>query len=219
MRRVLFIGNSFTFYNDLPGMLQRICGGFQCDSVTRGGAFLHDFVNPNDELHAALLEKKAVGWDYVVLQEQSFNAVGDQDDYLDASEALAGMIDAKPVIYQTWAYEDGSEKLRGKGLSYAEMFTRMETSCDYAARVTHGLLAPVGTAFSIAHDEGLDGALYDDDNYHPTKNGTYLAACVLYRTITGFSPLGLDVPDGVAPQLAQELREIATEVKISNEYR
>ena len=37
--RVRFVGNSFTYYNDLPGVLSRATG-LACDACTRGGASL-----------------------------------------------------------------------------------------------------------------------------------------------------------------------------------
>ena len=76
MKSILFIGNSFTFFNDMPAMVQNICN-FRHDQIhtaklTYGGYYLDQYLQPrtdaNDRL-CSLLE--GAGWDYVVLQDQS----------------------------------------------------------------------------------------------------------------------------------------------------
>ena len=69
--RILMLGNSFTFFNDMPDMLAELTGA-EVVAHTRGGARLSEQLNPNTRMgaatQAALREEK---WDYVVLQEMS----------------------------------------------------------------------------------------------------------------------------------------------------
>jgi hypothetical protein len=69
--RVLFIGNSYTYANDLPGMFTKLAksGGHrvETDLLANGGWTLTDHVNTSDTLR----DLQASQWDYVVLQEQS----------------------------------------------------------------------------------------------------------------------------------------------------
>ena len=96
---ILMLGNSFTYCNDMPGMLAEELNA-SVTEVVRGGAYLHGFLDQEDELSqlgmAALVGEihecdgrnmcRTFGgrpcglWDYVVIQEQSFNAVGNPDD-------------------------------------------------------------------------------------------------------------------------------------------
>ena len=98
---ILMLGNSFTYCNDMPGMLAEELNA-SVTEVVRGGAYLHGFLDQEDELSqlgmAALVGEihecdgrnmcRTFGgrpcglWDYVVIQEQSFNAVGNPDDYV-----------------------------------------------------------------------------------------------------------------------------------------
>ena len=71
---VLFIGNSYTFVNDLPGMLVKVASSdpanttqIEVQSLTRGGASFKDWVADGSGLKMI----KSRHWDYVVLQNQS----------------------------------------------------------------------------------------------------------------------------------------------------
>ena len=119
--RVLFIGNSFTYVNDLPDMVKHLLA-CETTAVVRGGAYLRDFCNPADELHGKLEGALLQGpWDYAVIQEQSFNAVGNREDFFKHAGILCARVrkaGAKPVLYSTWAYKEDSEKLKNTGYSY-----------------------------------------------------------------------------------------------------
>ena len=135
--RILFIGNSFTYVNDLPDMVKHLLP-CETEGVVRGGAYLRDFCNPEDELYAklehALTREK---WDYAVIQEQSFNAVGNRADFLKHMGILCARVrlaGAEPVLYSTWAYKEGSEKLDHTGYSYQEMDHLLAEAYQEAAR-------------------------------------------------------------------------------------
>lgn len=211
--RVLFIGNSFTYVNDLPDMLKHL---LSCETagVVRGGAYLRDFCNPEDELYAKLehaLTREI--WNYAVIQEQSFNAVGNREDFLRHMGILCARVrraGAEPVLYSTWAYKEGSEKLSKTGCTYQEMDHLLAEAYQEAARENDALLAPVGAYFTkMRHQYDL----YWPDAHHPTPKGTFLAACVIGRVISPGRKLSAWVPGGVREIVADAMRGVTRNEK------
>ncbi|GEM_PF-1719682 len=181
--RVLMLGNSFTFYHDMPRILKSL-SGFEVESITKGGAYLAEQLDPESEIGArtkkALTEEK---WDYVVLQEQSKAPAFSRDAFKESVKGLTEMIranGAKPVLYATWSYRDGSEKLASTGISYDEMLERLTAGYHEAAEECGTLIADVGQEFKKIN-EIID--LYMDDDYHPSEAGSVLAAETIARVI------------------------------------
>ena len=182
--KVLMLGNSFTYYNDMPKMVSILLNA-EVDSVTRGGAYLHQMLNPEDELCAQVIEAiNRQKWDYIVLQEQS-NAPALRPKLFHASvKKLCEIIrenGATPVLYASWAYREGSEKLASTGMSYAEMDKAMYDSYHKAAEENGALVADVGRAFTALR-EWIDPYEKTDD-YHPSEAGSVLAAHVIAETL------------------------------------
>ncbi len=218
MLNILFIGNSFTFVNDLPKMLEIVAADAGVEIVTtsvlKGGAYLHQFADPEHELGQRLTETYSTqNWDYIVLQDQSFNPAGNPGDFLASAAKLCETMNggAKFLFYSTWAYRDNTEKLSKTGMTYKEMLNALTASYQKAADAHHGIRVPVGNAFALstAANPGID--LYTPDDYHPSPCGTYLAACLFYKAVTGDSPAALMTPDGVTAEQGAKLREIAVE--------
>ncbi len=178
--RILFIGNSFTFFNDLPA---RVSADLGCEvgRSLRGGAYLHDHLNEADELFALTREALKTPWDYVVLQEQSRNAFTNPDDYQQSVSALCALIrenGATPVIYETWAYRRGSDMLAATGLDYDAMQEALTRAARDAAEKNGALLAQVGQAFHASAEN-----LLLPDDFHPNEQGTALACQVICNVI------------------------------------
>ncbi len=182
--RILFLGNSFTFYHDLPQQVAELLQA-EVKSNLRGGAYLFQHLDPSDELcavtHKLLTEEK---WDYVVLQDQSQGPITHGEEFSRAVKVLAEMIrtaGGMPVLYETWAYEEGSGKLASTGMTFAEMQQKLSAGYQAAAEAQQTLLAPVGQAFAQAR---ATQQLYDEnDHYHPSEAGTRLAAETIAQTI------------------------------------
>ncbi|MBQ8368961.1 MAG: hypothetical protein IJY35_03160 [Clostridia bacterium] len=185
--KVLFIGNSFTFFNDLPAMLETLSGGaISYGKVLRGGAYLKWFADEAHELGVQVREKAQEKWDAVILQDQSFNPAKNRDDCVAQTKVLASLFPETPVyMYQTWAYRDGSEKLAKTGLSYDEMKEKLYDAYNAAAEAVGGKRIPVGFGFAEVKKTAPEIDLYCDDDYHPSPAGTYLAACLFYMALTG----------------------------------
>ena len=177
--RILMLGNSFTYFNDLPEILAALTG-WEVISHTRGGAYLSEHLDPSCELGLKTLPAlRDQRFDYVILQGQSQEPFRIRAQFLEAARGLCPLIraaGATPVFYATWAYREGSEKLAETGLRYDEMLKKLTEGYEAAAKENDALLAPVGKAFADTRRK-LD--LYVEDDYHPSQTGSLLAATIL----------------------------------------
>lgn len=181
--RILMLGNSFTFFCDMPAMLADI---LHADVVhhTRGGAHLAEQLNPETEMggrtQAALQNEK---WDYVVLQEYSTGPITSPERFYDSVRKLCVQIrenGAVPVLYATWAFKRGGKKLIESGMDYEEMYHGLYDAYHRAADENDIPVADVGKAF-YAHAD--DTELYASDDYHPSPEGSRLAAETIAEVI------------------------------------
>ena len=187
--RVLFIGNSYTFVNDLPGAVKALsdaAGGqppLVVDSVTVGGAQLKDHWDAG----IAAQRIAASEWDFVVLQEQSqtpLPAFGRDDFYLPYAKKFAQVIrdrGAIPVLYLTWARPD------------TPGFTQRDWTASVTdlARDLKAEVAAAGIAKTMVEARVPGFNFYADPGGHPNPGGTYIVACSFYATIFDRSPEGL----------------------------
>jgi len=211
--RVLFIGNSYTYVNDLPGTFAEVARSAGRDVEVAmsapGGATLADHV-ASDVTRSALA---AQPWDVVVLQEQSlFPAVASSrsGSFEPAVRSLVRAVTAmraRPLLLATWAYRDGAP---GVGLrDRAAMQARIDAAYLGIARQLGIGVVPAGAAWAAvrAADPGID--LWQADGSHPAAAGTYLAACVVYAAVFGASPVGLGGGGDLSAETRVALQEAA----------
>ena len=174
--RILMLGNSFTFTNNMPQMLADLTGS-EVAHHTRGGARLSEQLNSNTKLgeqtQAALQKEK---WDYVVLQEMSHGPITSPKSFFSSVEQLCRQIRANgavPILFATWAYQRGGAKLIAKGWDYDEMARKLSEAYHKAARDSNALIADVGNRFyKLSHTQNL----YAADGVHPNEAGSHIAA-------------------------------------------
>jgi len=185
--KVLFLGNSFTYYNDLPAMLEKLSGGeITCGKVYISSAYLNWFTDESRELCAQVREKSTEKWDALILQEQSLHPLLDPEDFRKQAVTLSELFPGTPVfMYQTWAYRDGSGKLADTGLTYDEMKEKLRDAYEAVTQAVGGIRVPVGYGFAEARRIAPHVDLYKEDDYHPSPAGTYIAACLFYMALTG----------------------------------
>ena len=203
---ILFVGNSFTFYNNAvythlrkllvaedPSSRERIF----LKSMTISGALLSDHQNG---LKQILLSRD---WDVVVLQGQSRElldentATGFKSTARIYSEAIRSR-GAEPVLFMTWAYADKPKMT----VQLANEFRRLGRKLDVP-------VIPVGLAFEQALEDIPGVVLHDPDQRHPSLEGTYLAAAVFYAALYGKSPVLLNYSAGLDENIARQLRQTA----------
>jgi hypothetical protein len=222
---VLFIGNSYTYVNNLPDLFRQLAasGGksVHTDSYAPGG---YSFEN---HLHDSLcLAKINLGiWNYVVLQEQSQIPVIDYLRYhsmYPSGRSLDSIIkshNASTIFYMTWGRRYGGQQCIDTSCSpvFTDFF-HMQDSLKSAycglAQILNSSVAPVGEAFRRAKQLNCDIDLWENDNSHPSLNGSYLAACIFYAKIFGQSPVGLDYTAGLSAEDALFLQTAAAQTPL-----
>ena len=174
--RILMLGNSYIFTNDMPRMLAEITGA-EVVQNTRGGARLREQLNPETKLGAKALELlQNEKWDYVVLQEMSNGPITAKESFMQSVKELCGKVrenGAVPVLYATWAYQKGGKQLQKFGMDYDEMYRKMHEAYAEAAKENYTLLADVGSKF---YEKTETENLFNEDGSHPNEAGSHLAA-------------------------------------------
>jgi hypothetical protein len=206
--RILFIGNSFTNRNDLPGMLARLAAAAQppnrveTDRVIANGRALKTHWERGAAAEAICASK----WNYVVLQEQSTLPLKNparMHEYIRLFDEAIQASGAKTVLYMTWARRHQWDRQAELSEAYASI-----------GRSIGAIVAPVGVAWQLALHDRPGLVLHDKDNSHPNLAGTYLAACVFFALLFKQSPEGLQTSDLAAlerygPDIAAVLQRAA----------
>ncbi len=217
---VLFIGNSYTYFNDMPGMLAKLAHsagyvGATVDSVTKGGYTLEQLCDDENEHGRRVSERLSSGkYDFIVLQEQSLRPAEDPEAfYAGVRDMLEKISRTQPnaalVLYETWGRKAGHRVLADRGWSPTYMYQKLRAAYGEAARRYGCRLSRVGGAFAAVCAERGDIELYNEDMSHPSRAGSYLAACVHYTTVFGRSPVGLGYIDELSPEDALYLQSVA----------
>jgi hypothetical protein len=180
--RVLFIGNSYTYFNNLPALLSSLSASdpsgarIEAEMVTHSGATLRQHWENGE----ALAKLNQGHWDFVVLQEQSTLPIIDPQTMYRYARLFDGEIKrvgARTVFLLTWARQNRPETQAALNQAYLKI-----------ARELGAPVAPVGIAWQRARKLNARFLLYMTDQSHPNASGSYLAACVLYSVIVGHSP-------------------------------
>ena len=213
--RVLFIGNSYTFFNRLPWQVQSLassCGKkISVRQVANPGWYLRQHAANTQTLEAI----REGGWDYMVMQEQSKAPTREKEWVKKNVFHPAAQLDSllrlyapkgKSVCYMTWGrnndtYEGMQQQLTE---NYLEMADVLDAYC-----------APVGEAWRRVRRECPSLQLYNSDGSHPSPAGSYLAACVFYAIFFG-EPFSSDYYAGLPSETALYLQRIAQEVVLAN---
>lgn len=181
---VLFVGNSHTYTNDLPGMYRSLARTMG-DTALRVASLAQPNYALEDHWLVGTVQRSLAGsrWEFVVLQQGSSALLTSQQHLLSWTETFApaiGEAGAEPVLYQIWPVESR------RGDAPATL-----TSYWNAAEAVDGILAPAGDAFTAALAADPPINPYSSDGNHATREGTYLAAVVLLERTLGIEPESL----------------------------
>ena len=191
---ILCIGNSYTYYNDMPKMLESLLreNGFETeiDAVTKGGRRLYENLVIDDEYNAKIRELIAKkDYDVLFLQEQSYFALVDYEKFENALSELIDLVGAKRVIlYATWGRKSGSPLLEEHGWTSLGMTDALFSAYNSAARKLGTELSPVGLCFKALGERSCNIELYNADLSHPSYEGSAVAAICHFKKITGALP-------------------------------
>ena len=219
---VLFVGNSYTYYNNLPQLISNIALSFgdtvNTESSTPGGASFFGHVN-----NATTLAKiNQQPWDYVVLQDQSqkpslspsyvaTNVYPYATQLVDAIQL--NNICAEPVFYMTWGRKNGDASncaAYPPVCTYLGMQQRLRESYLEMGITNSATVSPVGMAWKNYMELDSITDLYNADGSHPSIYGSYLAACTFYATIFKKSPIGSTfIPSQIDPSTGNLIQQVA----------
>lgn len=227
--KVLFLGNSYTYVNDLPKMIEEIAENgnkkIYHESVTPGGCTLFQHAVSQ----SSLSKIRNGNWDYVILQEQSQLPSIDYYRHNKMKPAYQTLYDsimhynpeAKVVGYLTWGRQYGGMQCVNFGdgtycsANFAD-FNHMQDTLTAAycenAYATNSYVAPVGEAWKAALASIPNLTLHSSDESHPSYDGSYLAACVFYAVLWNENPIGIYHSPQIEDSKAEQLQAIANDI-------
>lgn len=215
-RRVLFLGNSYTYFNNMPqtvaNMATSIGDVLTFDMHAPGG-----FTIDNHSTSTTTRNKITQGnWDYVVIQEQS--QLPSFPGYF--ANGLHGIAEnirnnspcGRIMFYMTWGRKNGDAANCVNWppvCTYLGMDSLIRLSYTDMAQTHYGELSPVGAAWRYVrqHHPGIN--LYEPDESHPSAAGSYLVACCFYTSIFKKNPLSVTHNAGISASDAAILRQAA----------
>ncbi len=223
-RKVLFIGNSYTYTNNMPLMLQNM-------AAAMGDTLVYDESDPGGytfALHCTntttISKIFSQNWDIVVLQEQSelpsFPPTEVDTEVYPYAHKLDSMIHAndsctQTLFLMTWGHANGDPPNCGFYpviCTYAGMQQRLRESYLQMTQDNYAIVAPVGMAWKKVMDSIPSIWLYISDSSHPVIPGSYLETAVLYSSIFHKKTSGCTYTDGLSTLVAGTLQHVSDKV-------
>jgi len=218
--RVLFVGNSLTYSNDMPSLVHRLAAADEAAPRI----LTVEYVAPNWGLEPASKDDglarllREVAWDVVVLQERSGLPSLPADVRVEKMDRfvydLSARIDAaraETVLFMTWGYERGDDgSVRDD--TFGQMQARVAGAYSELGRSIGARVAPVGIAWAEALRRDPTIPLWRDDGRHPSRHGSYLAACVFYALLADRPVEGNSFVSSLPGADARFLQEVAADV-------
>lgn len=218
---VLFIGNSYTYVNDLPSLLNSLTiakgDKLTVDSQTQGGATFNVH-SANANTYTKIHSKP---WDYVVVQGQSQEVSFSESQvnsqslpYLKkiADSVYSAKFCTDLMLFMTWGYENGDSQWQPIS-TYEGMQSRLRNGYQRIADSVQASVSPVGMAWKYVRENYPAINLYAGDGSHPSPEGSYLAACTFYASLYRKSPVGANFY-GSLPQATAEQLQLAAQVAV-----
>ena len=222
---ILFIGNSMTYYHDMPtAVFEKMAASAGFDvtvrSVTAGGRFLWEHLSLDDEparaAKAALAADKAGVYDFVVLQEGMPDLYTRTENFYEAVRILTGKIrdlGAKPALYARMGNKRGNPELDDPACTYEHVYQTIVKAHEI---ISQELDIPVAWAVRAAYEmneEPLPFDLYDPDRSHPSYAGSYVAALCVFTALFGADPTMITYDGELPPDQAALCREAVKKVQ------
>jgi hypothetical protein len=180
--RVLFIGNSLTFWTDIPKRVGEVAKSTGRKAVIESVAF-PSFSLEDHWGDGRALESIRKGWDVVVLQQGSSAHADGREQLIDFTQRFAKPIraaGARPALYMVWPLQDRPRD-----------FADVIQSYRAAAQSVDAILIPAGEAWLRALSKEPRLKLYSD-SIHPSSFGSDLAVLTIYFSLFPAGPQEFD---------------------------
>ena len=225
--KILFIGNSYTFCNDLPSMIKEISitagKKISVDSYSIAGATFRNHCAGN-----SMQRIKSGGYDIVVLQEQSqLPSFPDAQFEVEVFPWAKMLVDTiyeyndcvLPMFYMTWGRKNGDASngayfpvlstYEGMDSMLYERYMLMKDSFNTA-------VSPVGRVWRYIRANYPSIELYQNDESHPSLSGSYAAALTFYSVIFNDSPFSTTYNPGVSGVEEKCIKTAVEQVVVNN---
>lgn len=199
--RFLFIGNSYTYVNNLPELVQRIYESagesIEVTMLAPGGCTFQQ------HCVSSMVTIQSGGFDYVILQEQSQLPSFPEGQFMQESYPYAQQLceavnlynpDAQIAFYMTWGRKNGDQQncqYYAPLCTYEGMDSLLYARYMIMAEDNHTCVSPVGAAWHYVRDHYPDIELYQSDESHPAYIGSYISACCFYSLFTSRNPMDI----------------------------
>ena len=215
--KVLFIGNSYTFNNNVPDQVKKMVTdqnkaiSIEIKSFTPGGARLQDHLNSTFTLDTI----RDGNWDIVIIQGHSLEPLKNPVGFKDAALTLIKIAKdsgAEVYLFETWSRALGEPEYIEvwSGRNPAAMQKLISKEYTDVAISTDATVIPIGRIWQRLRTEIPDIELYSTDGSHPTPCGSYLTACVIYKYLFNEDPTDIKYyPNGIKKSEAKKLRAAA----------
>ena len=191
-RKALFLGNSYTYVNDLPQIVSELATStgdvLIYDSNLIGGyTLLNHYTNTTSQ--NKILSND---WDYIVLQEQSqtpafINPIAFMDGFSNLKTFIGqNKPCAQITSFMTWGYENGDAQncpTNPTVCSYNGMQNLLRERYLEFSNLFESEVTPVGVVWKYIRENHPNINLYQSDGSHPSLAGSYLAACCFYTSL------------------------------------
>lgn len=227
-KRVLFVGNSYTYYNAMPFMLQDVAASMGDELVVQSNTIGGTSLESHYENSGTTDRIQEGNWDYVVLQDQSQRPALEDDFVATHTFAFATLLvdmvrDYSPCadlfFYQTWGRENGDAQncpTIPEMCTYLGMDERLQLRYTQMANNNDAMLSPVGRVrreIRALHPE-ID--LYVDDESHPTLVGSYVSAVTFNTVIFRKDPTLITYNSTVDETVANQIKAIVKSIVYNN---
>lgn len=227
-KKVLFIGNSQTFYNDLPALTSNIAASLgdvlNYEESTIPSFSLKQHLNKLETINKI----KKGGWEYVILQEQSslpalWNSFVEENVYPYIQQMKDFILEhnpcAKIILYHTWGYKLGFQTYcstypnvcdyNGMDNELQKRFIEMQTKFN-------AIISPVGPVWRNIRNSFPDIELFDLDNTHPSLKGSFTGALTFYTVIFEKDASSSTYNPGIPNPDATKIKDAVKEVSFDN---
>ncbi len=219
---IMLIGNSFFYYNN--SLHNHLGDLYDADpdldtprrrSITINGSSLswHDVESylSNEEIGSFRIDSdtntyepyKELDIDVVIMMDCSLCPINDERKdsfykYVKKHSETIRSKDIEPILFMSWPYKNKPE-----------MQQELEKEFFKASELNNLRMIPAGQAFLYINQNFPNINLYTEDHRHPSKEGTYLAALMIFSFLTNKSPEGNKYIMDLDHEVAKTLQSVA----------